>query len=97
MKREIRKSIRLSGEENSKLNEMLETHNISFSDYGRSRILGYKIKSKIDNDLIFEINKIGNNLNQLAKVANQNKSIEVEVLQSLVSIEKKLGNLLDDM
>lgn len=97
MKREIRKSIRLSEDENTKLNEMLQTHNILFSDFARSRILGYKIKSKIDNDLIFEINKIGNNLNQLAKVANQNKSIEVEVLQSLVGIEKKLGNLLDDM
>jgi predicted transcriptional regulator len=97
MKKDIRKSIRISEDENSKLSEMLKEHNLKFSDFARSRILGYKIKSKIDQSLIFEINKIGNNLNQLAKLANQNKSIEVEVLQSLVSIEKKLESLTDDL
>jgi hypothetical protein len=97
MKRDIRKSIRLSEDENLKLNLMLEEHNISFSDYARARLLKYKIKTNITQDLLYEVNRIGNNLNQIAKKVNSYDDDAVEQLQSLVAIEKQLKRLVDGM
>jgi membrane peptidoglycan carboxypeptidase len=97
MKRDIKKSIRLSEDENLKLNQMLEEHNISFSDYARARLLKYKIKTNITQDLLYEVNRIGNNLNQIAKKVNSYDDDAVEQLQALVGIEKELKRLVDGM
>jgi len=44
--------------------------------------------------LIYEINKIGNNINQIAKKANFTKKLDLEVLEELRQIKEKLDNLL---
>jgi len=51
---------------------------------------------KADPKLIYEIAKIGNNLNQIAKQINIKKDDinTLEILQSLVSIEKDLKSLI---
>jgi hypothetical protein len=89
----VRKSIRLSFEENEILLSQLEKHNLTFSNYARAKILNQKIKSKITNDLIYEIAKIGNNLNQIAKYVNTEKALDFRVLEKLIEIEKHLENL----
>jgi len=51
-----------------------------------------------DNDmklmLIYEVSKIGNNLNQLAKHVNFKKYIDGMILQKLVEIQKSIEKLL---
>lgn len=51
---------------------------------------------KADPKLIYEIAKIGNNLNQVAKYINTKKNDvnTLEILQNLVSIEKDLKSLV---
>jgi hypothetical protein len=93
MKRDIKKTVRLSQLENQELSIMLNKHNLTFSDFARAKILGKQIKSKLSQDLIYQVNKIGNNLNQISKYANQNKSIDIQILQELVKIEKHLDKL----
>ena len=89
----VRKSIRLSFEENEILLSELKKHNLKFSEFARAKILNQKIKSKITNDLVFEINKIGNNLNQISKYVNTEKALDFQVLEKLIEIEKHLESL----
>jgi len=53
-----------------------------------------KIVSIINPKLLYQLNKIGNNLNQIARHTNEKKEIDTEVLISLNSIEKMLMRLL---
>lgn len=96
MKRDIKKTVRLSKDENLKLDEMLKNHNLTFSNFARAKILNQKIKSKITNDLIFEVSKIGNNLNQISKYVNTKKALDFGVLEKLIKIEKHLEGLRND-
>ena len=92
----VRKSIRLSFEENDILLTELKKHNLTFSNYARAKILNQKIKSKITNDLIYEVSKIGNNLNQISKYVNTEKALDFSVLEKLIEIEKHLESLRND-
>ena len=92
----VRKSIRLSFEENDILLTELKKHNLTFSNYARAKILNQKIKSKITNDLIYEVSKIGNNLNQISKYVNTVKALDFSVLEKLIEIEKHLESLRND-
>ena len=55
-----------------------------------------KAMTKKDEMLIYEINKIGNNLNQIAYQINSKKDDinSIDILKSLVEIEKKIKELL---
>jgi len=46
---------------------------------------------------LYEINRIGNNLNQIAKHCNIKKSVDKLVLKELVDIEKKLNELMEQL
>jgi len=95
-KKLIRKTVRLTENENEKLTTELEKHNLTFSDFARAKILNQRIRSKITNDLIYEVSKIGSNLNQIAKYVNTQKALDFQVLEKLVSIEKKIEDLKND-
>jgi hypothetical protein len=47
-----------------------------------------------DPKLLYELNRIGVNLNQIAEHSNQHKMLDLQVLTHLVMIEKKLKKLL---
>jgi hypothetical protein len=91
MAKDIRKTIRFSESEFAMIQQKLESANITFSDFARSTLLKKKIKLPIERELIYELNKIGNNLNQIAKRVNSDdrKSVLVE----LVEIERALKDL----
>lgn len=91
MAKDIRKTLRFSKEEFDKIQLELEKSNISFSDFARSAILKKKIKLPIEKELIYQISKIGNNLNQIARAVNSKD--RVAVLTQLVEIEKQLKAL----
>lgn len=91
MPKNIRKTLRFSENEFVMIQQKLDLANITFSDFARSAILKKKIKLPIEKDLIYELNKIGNNLNQIARAVNKNEKISV--LTELVEIEKALKDL----
>ena len=92
----VRKSLKITVEENDILLTELKKHNLTFSNYARAKILNQKIKSKITNDLIYEVSKIGNNLNQISKYVNTEKALDFQVLEKLIEIEKHLESLRND-
>ena len=50
---------------------------------------------KTDPAVVYQLNKIGNNLNQIARNLNQKKDVNnIEILQTLANIEKYLEKIL---
>ena len=95
MAKDKRVTIRFTDDEYNQLKEKADELDISLSTYIRKKTLGNreKISTKCDKELLYEINRIGNNLNQIAKYCNTTKTIDKLVLKSLVEIEKKLNDL----
>lgn len=53
-----------------------------------------KVEKSVPHEVLYELNKIGNNLNQIATYANRNKALDRTILKGLVSIEDRLKALL---
>jgi len=91
MSKSIRKTIRFSEQEFSQIEKNL--HGKSFSNFAREILLNGKIKvskiQKVDQDLIYHLNRIGNNLNQIARAANSEDD-KIQILTELLEIEKDL-------
>lgn len=47
-------------------------------------------------DCEFQLSKLGNNINQIARIANQDKALDQAILQTLKTIEQKAMLLLVD-
>ena len=91
MAKEIRKTIRFTEDEYAKIQQELDKANISFSVFARVALLHKKIKLPIERELLTELSRIGNNLNQIARSCNQGE--KKPVLLELVEIEKQLKEL----
>ena len=91
----IKKTIRFTPDEYEKIEEQREKTNLDFTNFCKSAILKKKVKIKeeenFNRDLIYQINKIGVNLNQIARAVNQKD--RVAILTELVEIEKQLREL----
>lgn len=98
MAKEIRKTLRFSADEFSIIEQILDEHKLTFSDFARSAILKKKVHTKLTVDMIFQIQKVGNNLNQIAKGINQKKGDipNSEVLKKLIEIEKAIKEFSND-
>lgn len=98
--RELIKRIRLSKDEWNIIFEKMEKTNLNFSEFARmsmtdSKIFSKKEKKAIANkELILELAKIGNNLNQIAKYLNTEKrGIDRVSLEMLSRIENHLKEI----
>ena len=91
MAKDVRKTLRFSPEEFAQIQQELESANVSFSTFARSAILKKKIRLPIERELLTELSRIGNNLNQIAKAVNSQE--RRAVLTELVEIEKQLKEL----
>ena len=91
----IRKTIRFTPLEFEKIEEQRIKTNLDFTSFCKSAILKKKVKTKeeenFNRDLIYQLNKIGINLNQITRAVN--KKDRVAVLTELVEIEKQLKAL----
>lgn len=87
----IRKTIRFTSSEFEMIESQRSKTSLTFSEYIRKTSSRRKINTKLDVDLLAQINKIGINLNQIAKAVNQDEKIPV--LIELVEIEKQLKAL----
>lgn len=74
MKRTYRLEIRLSEEEHAKLQADLKACGLAQSTYLRELIMGRTIWERLPRDyykLLTEVSRIGNNINQITRIANQ--------------------------
>jgi len=92
LEKDIRKTIRFSEDEFSKVEEKLNEHNLTFAEFARGAILNKKVKTKLTQSYIFQLQKIGNNLNQIAKNLNSKKSDipNSEILKTLIEIQNDI-------
>jgi predicted RNA-binding protein with PIN domain len=68
----------------------------SVSDYIRcSLIYPQQLDRKISQDLIYEINKIGVNLNQMTRRVNKKKSIDNDFLQEIALFNSQLEQVIN--
>ncbi len=89
MPKNIRKTIRFSADEFAEVEAKLNEHNLTFAEFGRSAILNKQVKTKLTLDYIYHLQKIGNNLNQIAKNLNSKKGDvpNSDILKTLLEIQ----------
>ena len=71
-------TVRLNGDEYTKVLSKIERSGLSKQEYILSSILNKKIQERLNVDyfkLINEVNHVGTNLNQIARKLNSNESI----------------------
>lgn len=84
--------LRLKEEEKERVVKRAKEEGMTLSSYIRKSILNERFVSKTDIQTAFELKKIGNNLNQLAKHVNS-LPVDDNILHSLESIDKFIKEL----
>lgn len=94
-------TVRLTPSEYKNLQAEAESFGQTLSDHIREKLnrpltrrARRKTKADCTDELLYQIKKIGNNLNQIAHYANTTKELDLEVLKSLAAIEEQLKGLL---
>ncbi len=66
--------------------------NITLSKYCREILKnGYTVNTNNDYSLVvYHLNKIGNNINQIARYANANKSLDIQIYNLLLEVNNYL-------
>ena len=101
--RQIQKIMRVTPQENELIKQRMAYHNFSnFNTYARYMLLTGEVVKVDYSELIklrTEINRIGTNINQLAKYVNTNEEISLESYQSLQDslseIKQMMNNKID--
>ncbi len=100
-KREHRMTVRLNGDEYTKVLSKIERYGLSKQEYILSSILNKKIQERLNVDyfkLINEVNHVGTNLNQIARKLNSNESIlKDEIIKNQLLLNQVLKNLNDQI
>ena len=100
-KREHRMTVRLNGDEYTKVLSKIERSGLSKQEYILSSILNKKIQERLNVDyfkLINEVNHVGTNLNQIARKLNSNESIlKDEIIKNQLLLNQGLKNLNDQI
>ena len=93
----IIKSLRFDENQWKEIESKMQDLDLSFSNFVLNSLLNYKSKKKkstIEKELIFELSKWGNNLNQIAKHLNTNNtSLDRVGLEMLNQIENHLKKI----
>lgn len=78
--------------------KMKELPTTNFSSYARKMLIDGKIisinSSSELKQLIYEINKIGVNINQLTKVANETKNVNKSMIQDIAIMQEELQKIV---
>lgn len=85
--RTIIKPIRFTPSEHNSIKQHSKESGLSTSEYIRRRTLGIKVTSRTDLTMIAQIHKIGVNINQIAKILNQENKV-----RQVLSLEAELKN-----
>ncbi|MFS9080740.1 plasmid mobilization relaxosome protein MobC [Streptococcus chosunense] len=98
--RQIQKKMRVTPQENGLIKQRMAHHNFSnFNTYARYMLLTGEVVTVDYSELIklrTEINRIGTNINQLAKYVNTTEEITLENFQNLQASLAEVKRLMDD-
>ena len=98
--RQIQKKMRVTPQENALIKQRMAHHNFSnFNTYARDMLLTGEVVTVDYSELIklrTEINRIGTNINQLAKYVNTTEEITLENFQNLQASLAEVKRLMDD-
>lgn len=84
-------SSKISDEEYQLISDIAKEQNISISLLIKQAIFNAKIQDKsIEKEKLYHYNKIGNNLNQIARKCNLKNAVDKLVLEELISIKEEL-------
>ena len=92
-----RLEIRTTPSEKLKWQKIAENKGVSLSELVRSLLDGQRLRKrkeapKVEPELLRELARIGNNLNQLARAANKRQPVEtVSLLIRLIEIDRELA------
>lgn len=86
MAKDIRKIIRFSTEEWQNIETILIENNVTFSEFARKKMSSGRILTPPKKDLIYELNKIGVNLNQLVKSTYYQDDKNIQELTNKLTI-----------
>lgn len=93
MHKSIKKSVRFSKDEYELIEKNLLKYDVKFSDFARAQILKTKLNTNCNIKKTYQIQKIGTNLNQIARKVNENFKDKIELLEQLHSIENMIKKL----
>ena len=91
--------LRASSAERARWQDLAATRGVSLSELIRSRLDGTRLRSRrepppVASDLLRELARIGNNLNQLARAANRREPVTATALLTrLIEIDRELAGL----
>lgn len=88
--RNIRISLRLNESENNHLMRQVRMSGLKIEPFLRSLIVGHIIKPRPPEEwpeLVRQVSAIGNNINQLVRVANSEKKVSTETLQNIMRLQ----------
>lgn len=98
-RRTIRRPVRLRPEEDRMVRERARECGLTLARYMRETALGAVPRAKprsLELEAVRELNRVGNNLNQLAHIANINEELPAEeklhaVLKEVLAAARRLG------
>lgn len=94
-------NVRITVKEQFFLKEQAKIHGLSMVQYIRVRALKNQLPknkmSGINRELLIELSRVGNNINQIAKKMNQGSPYHSELKQTLYGLDVKLNNLKQEL
>lgn len=94
-------NVRVTLSEQLQLEEIAKSYGLTVIDFVRRRALQKQLPkfylSRLDRDLVITLSRIGNNLNQLTKNANQGKSELKRLENELLSLNEKLNTIKTEL
>lgn len=95
-KREIRFELRLNDRERAAIRQQAEQRGLTESAFIRMSALGQPLptrKTEIEVEAVAALNRVGSNLNQITRVANESKSLNADSIKSLSSLYKSIKSI----
>ena len=99
-KRMIKISVRLNEQEHAHLKRLSETTGLKMEPLIRQLILGRDVKPRPPEnlaELLRQISAMGNNINQIAKVANSSKFIRSEDMEAIQKMQDELWQAIKEL
>ena len=99
-KRMIKISVRLNEQEHAHLKRLSETTGLKMEPLIRQLILGRDVKPRPPEnlaELLRQISAMGNNINQIAKVANSSKFIRSEDIEVIQKMQDELWQAINEL